>query len=243
MSNTNEIKRIRSGIEGFDELIEGGFVQPSIIYLLGEPGTGKTTFAMQFLMAGAGLGEKGIYFSAVGEPESSALRAMSNFKFFDSEKFKDGTISFVDLSGSLSEKSHKESEESALSRVIMKMIEEVTKKSPKRIVIDSITPFSLKTIDEFTYRKILYEIFLVVKAWNAISLIIGEVRETDIGPEQYLSDGSIRLGYFLRGTDTIKTIKITKLRGTAHDTKVHLLQITKDGIVISAFPLIGADLG
>ncbi|MEM2900182.1 MAG: ATPase domain-containing protein [Thermoplasmata archaeon] len=239
----NEIKRIRSGIEGFDELIEGGFVQPSIIYLLGEPGTGKTTFAMQFLMAGALLGEKGVYFSAVGEPESSALRAMSNFKFFNPKKFKNGTLSFIDLSESLSERTHVESEESVLSKVIMNMVDAVTKESPKRIVIDSITPFSLKTIDEFTYRKILYEIFMMVKAWNAVSIIIGEVRETDIGPEQYLSDGIIRLGYFLRGTDTLKTIKITKLRGTAHDTKVHLLQITRDGVSISDFPLIGADLG
>ncbi len=235
--------RAPSGIAGFDELIEGGFLPSAIIYLLGEPGTGKTTFAMQFLMEGARRGEKGIYFSAVGESESSALRAMSNFEFFDEKYFKDGTLKFVDLSGALSERYPEGEQGKALSGVIMMMVDEVARVSPKRIVVDSITPLSLKTEDEYTYRRSLYEIFLTVKAWNAISIIIGEVRESEIGPEQYLADAIIRLGYHLRGTDTVKTLKITKMRGTAHDTKTHLLVLTKEGAQISDFPLMGAELG
>ena len=47
------INRIPAGIPGLDEAIEGGFPSPSVLLLVGEPGTGKTTFAMQSLFHGA----------------------------------------------------------------------------------------------------------------------------------------------------------------------------------------------
>jgi KaiC/GvpD/RAD55 family RecA-like ATPase len=53
------VKRVKSGIEGLDEVIEGGFPSGSLILLAGEPGTGKTVFSIQFLVKGAELNEPG----------------------------------------------------------------------------------------------------------------------------------------------------------------------------------------
>jgi circadian clock protein KaiC len=56
-----EGKRIRAGIEGLDDVLHGGF-PPGHLYLVeGDPGTGKTTLALQFLMAGAAAGESVLY--------------------------------------------------------------------------------------------------------------------------------------------------------------------------------------
>ncbi|MBU4407018.1 MAG: circadian clock protein KaiC, partial [Candidatus Altiarchaeota archaeon] len=55
------VERIETGIEGFDELIEGGFPRKSCILLSGMPGTGKTIFGLQYLCHGASNGEKGLY--------------------------------------------------------------------------------------------------------------------------------------------------------------------------------------
>jgi KaiC/GvpD/RAD55 family RecA-like ATPase len=55
------IMRIKTGIEGFDTLIEGGLLQGRQYLISGSPGSGKTTFSVQFLAAGALEGEAGAY--------------------------------------------------------------------------------------------------------------------------------------------------------------------------------------
>src|SRR4051794_35048871 len=53
--------RMRTGIEGLDNILEGGFPENRIYLVEGEPGTGKTTLALQFLLEGARAGEAGLY--------------------------------------------------------------------------------------------------------------------------------------------------------------------------------------
>ena len=57
------IKRVKVGIPGADELIEGGIPEGFVVIVTGPPGTGKTTFSMQFLIEGLKNNEKCIYFS------------------------------------------------------------------------------------------------------------------------------------------------------------------------------------
>ena len=58
-----EIARVKTGIPGFDELIQGGIPKGFNVLLVGQPGTGKTIFGMQYLVNGAKAGENGIYVS------------------------------------------------------------------------------------------------------------------------------------------------------------------------------------
>src|ERR1700739_3506166 len=54
-------ERVSTGVLGLDTILRGGLT-PSRMYLLeGAPGTGKTTFGLRFLMAGAAAGESGLY--------------------------------------------------------------------------------------------------------------------------------------------------------------------------------------
>ncbi len=62
-SMSRAIKRVRTGIFGFDELVEGGIPEGFIVAVTGTPGTGKTTFSMQFLLEGMMNHEKCIFFS------------------------------------------------------------------------------------------------------------------------------------------------------------------------------------
>ena len=52
-----DTQRVASGIPGLDDLIEGGFWPKSTVVILGSSGTGKSTFAIQFLMEGIEQGE------------------------------------------------------------------------------------------------------------------------------------------------------------------------------------------
>ena len=51
--------KVKSGIPELDSLIDGGFTNPSVILLLGHPGSGKTNFALKYLFEGAKKNEKG----------------------------------------------------------------------------------------------------------------------------------------------------------------------------------------
>src|SRR5687767_7215349 len=53
--------RLLTGISGFDNILAGGLPQGHIFLVEGEPGTGKTTLGLQFLLAGAERGEAGLY--------------------------------------------------------------------------------------------------------------------------------------------------------------------------------------
>jgi KaiC/GvpD/RAD55 family RecA-like ATPase len=55
------MNRVKTGIKGFDELVEGGIPEGFNVLLNGQPGTGKTIFGLQYIYYGAKNGEKGIY--------------------------------------------------------------------------------------------------------------------------------------------------------------------------------------
>src|SRR5207249_5118768 len=75
--------RAASGVEGFDNLIEGGFPRGDLILLAGHPGSGKTMFSSQFLFTGATkYGEPGIYASFAEKQRSvSAKHAKNQYGF------------------------------------------------------------------------------------------------------------------------------------------------------------------
>jgi len=60
---TQRLPRASTGVTGLDTVLEGGLARNRLHLLEGSPGTGKTTIALQFLLAGAAAGEVGIYIS------------------------------------------------------------------------------------------------------------------------------------------------------------------------------------
>ena len=68
--NGNSEKTLSTGIAGLDDILRGGLARGFLYLIEGNPGAGKTTLALQFLIEGAKRGEKGLYISlAESEPE------------------------------------------------------------------------------------------------------------------------------------------------------------------------------
>ena len=63
------MNRIKTGITGFDQLVEGGLPEGRSFLVSGGTGTGKTIFATQFLINGAKMGEPGVYLTLDERPE------------------------------------------------------------------------------------------------------------------------------------------------------------------------------
>lgn len=72
-----QTERVPTGISGLDHLLEGGLPKGRSILVTGEPGTGKTIFALQFLVDGLKRGEKGIYVTADESPMDVLEQAAS----------------------------------------------------------------------------------------------------------------------------------------------------------------------
>ena len=58
---TESPRRVSTGVEGLDDIIDGGFPQGHLYLLEGETGTGKTTIGLQFLLEGVRHGERGLF--------------------------------------------------------------------------------------------------------------------------------------------------------------------------------------
>ncbi|MGB3907585.1 MAG: ATPase domain-containing protein, partial [Methanomethylovorans sp.] len=72
--------RIESGIDGLDEIMQGGLLSERVYLLSGPPGGGKTTFGVQFLAKGALQGDVGLYVTLLECPQN-IINDMSNYSF------------------------------------------------------------------------------------------------------------------------------------------------------------------
>jgi len=221
------MKLIPTGIAGLDKLLSGGFIKPSTIYVVGEPGAGKTTLGMQFLSEGARKGEQGIYFTTIGEKPIFAQTYLESFDFFDYTYFEKGLIRTVDISEVLSKGTTRDG--------IADMVKNVQKFTPSRVVIDPITPLALLEKDEAEYRRSLFDFFMHMKLWDCTTILIGESYSRngrEIQVEEYLADTVIFLMMKEEMDKINRYLKILKVRGNSHSSDVTCYTITKAGVKI-----------
>ncbi len=72
------MRRLTTGIPGFDEIIKGGLVSDRLYLVDGDPGAGKTTLALQYLLEGVRLGERCLYVTLSETKEELASGAKSH---------------------------------------------------------------------------------------------------------------------------------------------------------------------
>ena len=146
--------KISSGVPGFDNLIEGGFKNESDILLMGGPGTGKTIFAMQFLMKD--IEQYGIVVYLSFEPRKDELyEDMKQFgwnleDYETRKKFYYLNYTPEQIEGLLGEGG------GTLDQFMRKI-------KPTKLVIDSVTSFTLLGGDELTKRKNLLSFLELIK--------------------------------------------------------------------------------
>jgi len=219
-------KRSPTGIPGLDGLIEGGFVKGDLIALAGRAGTGKSTFAMQFLVQGAlEHGEAGVYVT-FGEDASTLRRNFASFGWDIKALEKTKKIKIVDDVGTTS-----------MDQLIKDLQEAVGSIKAKRLVIDSLTSLMLSSqtpIDPTVFTKRLYQ---ALKKNGCITLLITGVEEEKLsfGIEEIV-DGIIVLEAVLDGPNIKRQAIIRKMRGTQHSMTYQDVTISDSGIRFSPLP-------
>jgi len=141
-----------TGIAGLDDVLNGGPARGRMFLLEGDPGTGKTTIALQFLLTGAAAGERGLYVTmSETEPELRSSAQSHGWALDDIELFElvpPETLIDEDQQQSLLYSSDLE-----LGETTRRIFEAFERTKPDRIVIDSLSEIRLLAQSSLRYRR------------------------------------------------------------------------------------------
>ena len=225
-------KRVPTGIDGLDTLIEGGFLRGDVILLAGGTGSGKTIFSTQFIYNGATqYGEKGVY--ATFEEDAKTLKR-NMLKFgFDLERLEQkGAIKVLDL---------ETLKGGGLSANIEFILGALNKIDGKRLVIDSLTAFLSACTENLEYRMLMHLIYKMLKTRGYTTVMTCSVpkgAETlGLGIEEFIADSVIFLENVIDSLELKTRFLMFKMRGTDHSKKYHNVIMTDKGLQIVPFTI------
>ena len=222
-----------TGISGLDHILRGGLPRDRVYLLEGDPGTGKTTAALQFLMEGVRNNESCVYVTlSENADELTAVAASHGWKL-------DG----IDIFELTPEGGHDGQEdqytifdpsEVELSDTIRAVIEHVNRVNPSRVVIDSLAEFRLLAREPIRYRRQILALkqFFVGRHSTVLLLDDRSGYQPDL-QVQSISHGVLRLEYFVGewGAER-RRIQVTKLRGVKYRGGYHDVRIETGGLRI-----------
>ena len=225
--------RIPTGILHFDDLIEGGFKRNSANLVVGNAGSGKTIFAVQFLISGLKKGENCL-FVTFEEKKEHFFNNMKNFGWDLSKYEAEGRFTFLEYSPA-KVKTMLDEGGGAIETIIVK--EKIT-----RIVIDSITSFALLFSNELQKREAALSLFNMIGNWNCTSLITFEGepfvdQKMAARTIEFESDSIILFYYLQESGERHRYLEILKMRGTKHSKKMYRFHIDKEGIIVYEKPI------
>jgi KaiC/GvpD/RAD55 family RecA-like ATPase len=205
-----DLERAPTGADGLDEMIEGGFPRGSLIIVAGNPGSGKTVFATQFLCKGAHSDEP-VVFASFGEGREAFIADTSkHFQCNAEECIRNGKIAFLDLAAL---------REGGAPTVLQTILDRVEKLGARRLVIDSFSAMALGFERKLETRIILQTILVkVVKQLGCTTVLTAEVpfgqEYVGTGVEEFVADGVIKLTSEMVEDRPLRVVEIEKLRRT-----------------------------
>jgi circadian clock protein KaiC len=234
-------RRISSGTVGLDEILGGGFPARRMYLLQGDPGVGKTTMALQFLLAGVGEGERCLYVTLSETKEE--LQAVAASHGWSLERLAVYEMSVGD------EPANEDDEntlyvpaEVELGERVTALLAEVDRVRPTRIVLDSCSELRLLAQNQLRFRRQLLALKAQLVRRNCTILLIEN--PTSIGGDpllQSLVHGVLVMEQLapLYGAER-RRLRVAKLREVQFRGGYHDLVIRRNGLEV--FPrLVAAD--
>ena len=229
------------GIQGLDHIISGGLSRGRLFLLEGAPGTGKTTVATQFLMAGAEAGEKGLYITlSETEDELRAGAASHGWSLDGFEIFE--LIPPENLLDEEQQQSLLYSSDLELGETTKRILDSVDRLKPDRIVLDSLSEIRLLAQSSLRYRRQILALKHFFARHQATVLMLDDLTaSSDDRTMHSIAHGVIRLEELSPeyGPER-RRLKVQKYRGLRYRGGHHDFVIDTGGIRV--FPrLVSAE--
>ncbi len=223
---------ISTGVPGLDEVVGGGLPKNYVYLIQGDPGSGKTTMAMQFLLEGARQGEKTLYLTLsesvqeLGEVARSHGWDLSDIELFEPPLAKNPLL--PDDQNTLFHPSEIELAETM--KLLLNKIEEV---KPQRIVLDSLSEIRLLAQTPLRYRRQVLAFKQYLTGTNATVLLLDDRTYTDDIQMQSVPSGVIELFHEAPIYGTVRRkMRVVKIRGVQFRGGFHEMNILTGGVKI-----------
>jgi len=233
------IELTKTGIDGLDDILNGGIVKNSTTLVSGNPGAGKSILGLQYIYNGVEMFDEDGIFLTFEESAEDLRQAAESIGFDNWQQYVDeGRITVYDKQVLLRENDFSSSLELLLG--------ELDDDNYERLVLDSLTMFKLFFDTEREQRTYLLK-FTDILADNELTTLMtneqGQIfPETEINLENFLTDGNIYLIQTPTDSGVSRYVWVAKMRKQNIETDIFPMEITDGGITVhhnaSAFSMM-----
>jgi len=229
--SSNDRERVKTDIEGVDEMLQRGIPGESATLVAGGAGTGKTLLGLHFVTQGIAQGEPAVV-ATFQETPDQLCRIAGGFGWDLKEMQHGGTLRLL----------YTRPVELDIDRFAAELQDAVAETGARRVVIDSVLDLEAAASSEGRYKEYVYSLVSSLKNRGITSLmtsetpdLFGSVRLTDSGVS-VVADNVILLRYVEMGSRLTRAISVLKMRGSDHDKHMREFEITGDGMrILDAF--------
>lgn len=238
------LEKAPTGIEGFDEITNGGLPKGRPTLVCGSAGCGKTLFSMEFLVRGATeFGEPGV-FVAFEESEDDLATNVASLGF-DLDDLRARNL--IRLDQIIVERAEiEETGEYDLEGLFIRLGYAIDSIGAKRVVLDTIETLFSGLSNAAILRNELQRLFRWLKEKGVTAVITGERGDgvlTRQGLEEYVSDCVILLDHRVQNQVSTRRLRIVKYRGSLHGTNEYPFLIDRDGFSVLPVTTMGLSHG
>ncbi len=225
------LARSRTGIPGFDDIVSGGLI-PDRLYLIdGSPGAGKTTLALQYLLEGVAAGEPCLYVTLSETRAELASGAASHGWSLDGINILEVIADDLDGEDELTMVNPSEVE---LTETTRKVLAEVERVQPRRMVLDSLSELRLLAQSSLRYRRQILALKQFFIGRDCTLLLLDD--RTAEGPDLQLhsiAHGVIALNFKAPAYGQVRReLQVLKFRGSDFSSGLHDFAIRRGGIFV-----------
>jgi circadian clock protein KaiC len=225
--------KLITGITGLDSILEGGFPANRLYLVEGDPGTGKTTLALKFLLEGAAHGEPVLYvtlsetkeeLTAVAASHGWSLDGVSIYELIPSEESLKTETQYTIFHPS----------EVELTETTSAVLVEVERIQPRRIIFDSLSEMRLLARDPLRYRRQILALKQYFAGRQCTVLLLDDRTSTNGDLQvQSIAHGVIELEHLALdyGAER-RRLRVVKMRGSTYRGGFHDFKIQRGGVAV-----------